>query len=261
MGRFTLADIPPKIAEHLPAAAALEFPPQGMTSDVAFASGAGGSVVVKRCGHPVYLAWLRREHVVLRALAGTGLPVPAVARYEERAHGAGAEGWLVTSRLAGASLWSAVLERSPGTRGPLFRTLGTLLRRLHATPIPPALRGEAPWLSRTLAQARRNLAWCDGSAELLAELARAPPAPAPEVLIHGDLSLDNVLIDDAGELSLVDWSQGDAGDRRSDVSLALHTLPETMLTPGEQHAFYEGYGGPPLDECTRRWFVQLYEFF
>ncbi len=123
------------------------------------------------------------------------------------------------------------------------------------------LEGGPPWLTRTLAQAQQNLAWCDGSAELLAELARAPPAPVPEALVHGDLALDNVLVDTTGELGLVDWSQGDSGDPRTDVALALQTLPETELTQDEQRAFYEGYGGAPLDEYTRRWFEQLYDFF
>jgi aminoglycoside phosphotransferase (APT) family kinase protein len=261
MGRFILADIPPRCARHLPAGASLEFPPQGMTSDVAFATGTGPAVAVKRCDHPVYLPWLRREHSVLRALADTGLRVPAVMGYEERSQASRAEGWLITTRLAGTSLWRVVLERNPGARGPLFRALGALLRRLHATPVPAALASAQPWLARTLAQAQQNLAWCDGSAELLAELERSAPAPVPEVLIHGDLALDNVLIDEAGELGLVDWSQGGPGDPRTDVALALQTLPEAVLTHDEQDAFYDGYGQAPLDEYTRRWFEQLYEFF
>ena len=44
-------------------------------------------------------------------------------------------------------------------------------------------------------------------------------------------------------------------------SLALATEPELQLRGGDVTAFFEAYGGTPLDAATRRWFVDLYEFF
>ena len=81
------------------------------------------------------------------------------------------------------------------------------------------------------------------------------------MLIHGDLALDNVLIDESGSLSLIDWSGGDCGDARYDIALALQTEPELTLTEEEKAAFHTAYGSAPLDAETRRWFEQLYEFF
>jgi hypothetical protein len=41
----------------------------------------------------------------------------------------------------------------------------------------------------------------------------------------------------------------------------LNTEPEIELGEIELAAFFEGYGGAPLDRSTRRWFEDLYEFF
>jgi aminoglycoside 3'-phosphotransferase-2 len=128
------------------------------------------------------------------------------------------------------------------------------------TPVPPALAENSPWIDRRLEQARENLSWCDGTIELLADLHRRRPAPVAEGLIHGDLALDNVLIDGDGAMSLIDWSGGGQGDPRYDVALALGTEPEIELGPDLLAAFLAGYGGG-IDRATRRWFEELYEFF
>ena len=62
-------------------------------------------------------------------------------------------------------------------------------------------------------------------------------------------------------MSLIDWSGGAQGDPRCDLTLALQTEPEIELDEFELAAFFEGYGGAPLDRATRRWFEDLYEFF
>jgi aminoglycoside phosphotransferase (APT) family kinase protein len=171
MALIDFAELPPALAEHLSPRARLTFPPQGKTSDVAFADDDGRLAVVKRCAHRIYLEWLRR------------------------------------------------------------------------------------------ARARANLPWCDGTAAGLAELERSRPAAVSETLIHGDLALDNVLIDEGGELHLIDWADGGRGDPRHDIALALQTKPELELSAEAHDAFFAGYGTAPLAEATRDWFVRLYDFF
>ena len=261
MGRFSLAELPPALAEDVPAQARLTYPRQGMTSDVAFAEHDGVAVVVKRCAHRVYLEWLRREQVVLRALDGTGLPIPRFIAYAEAdAHGAPV-GWLIMSRLAGSPLLGAAIDASASRRETLFCRLGELLRRLHSARVPPQLLEDGTWRSRQLAQARKNLPWCDGTAAGLAVLERSQPAVVPETLIHGDLALDNFLVDEEGALHLIDWAGGGSGDPRHDIALALQTKPEVELSGEVLDAFYLGYGGAALDETTRNWFVRLYDYF
>jgi aminoglycoside phosphotransferase (APT) family kinase protein len=277
-----LAELPDALAKHVPRHAKLSYPPQGMTAEVAFAEHAGRTVLVKRCANPIYIDWLRREQLVLRALRASGLPVPRFIAYAETDLSGSpvpaapeipfgstetatpappAVGWLVTSVLAGRPVFGVALESSPSARESLFRSVGALLKRLHATPIPAELRYDEPWMERQLRQARVNLSWCDGTEAGLAVLEKSRPEPVPETLIHGDMALDNALVDEAGKLSLVDWAGGGPGDPRIDIALALQTKPELELSAAALAAFFEGYGTAPVDERTRAWFVDLYDYF
>lgn len=260
MTGFDIDEIPSALQRHLPVGAELVWPAQGMTSEVALAVGTSGTVVLKRCTNPIYLTWLRREHEVLLAIAHLGLPVPNVIDHTEQSGSSGPEAWLVMSCLPGRSLWSAMLEAPDGERGPLLQRLGLFLRALHSARIPEALGQPKDWISRKLEQARANLDWCDGDEGLLRWLEESRPAPVPEVLIHGDPSLDNVLIDEGGVLSLIDWSGGDCGDPRYDIALALRTEPEITLGAHEVASFHSAHGGAPMDARTQRWFELLYEF-
>jgi len=236
--------------------------PQGMTAEVAFVDDGGRWYVLKRCRDPIYIDWLRREHEVLRALADHSLPIPRMLGYHEvRQHHQVVDAWLLMTRLPGVSLWDVMLNAAPDQRTRHFHTLGALIHDIHSTAPPPILCAHATWIERRLEHARNNLPWCDGSLELLLQLDMARPAPHPETLIHGDLALDNVIIGEDGSLGLIDWSGGDVGDPRYDLSLALATEPELQLRDADVMALFEGYGGTPLDAATRRWFVDLYEFF
>ena len=261
MGRIDLAQLPPALAEHVPPRARLSYPKQGATSDVAFAEHEGRVVVVKRCAHPVYIDWLRREQLALRALAQSGLPIPRFIGYaEEEAEGV-VTGWLVTSRLAGSPLFGVAMEAAPAKREALFRSLGEALRRLHALRVPPELHRARHVACAAVRSRARQPGWCDGTAAGLAELERSQPEPVPETLIHGDLALDNVLVDGDGAMSFIDWAGGGSGDPRHDIALALQNEPEFKLTPAALDAFYAGYGSAPVDDRTCTWFVRLYDYF
>src|ERR1700730_7737186 len=131
MSPFTRDDIPPALQRHVPSGAGLTFPPQGMTSEVAFADGET-SCVIKRCRDPNYLEWLSREHRVLRALADSPLPIPRVLGYAQvDRKDNGREAWLVMSRLEGRPLWTEVLNAKSQRRARLLQCVGELLKQLH----------------------------------------------------------------------------------------------------------------------------------
>lgn len=256
--------LPPGVAIALgiSADAIISAAPQGMTSEVALVDDQRRRAVLKRCRNPQYVEWLQREHRVLVALSKTALPIPRViGYYEVLADGRSADVWLLMTHLPGESLWEIVQRSRLEDRVEHFRHLGTLLRQLHSTPPPSEFRDAPSWIDRALAQARRNLPWSDGSPELLAQLDASRPGPEPEVLIHGDLALDNVLTTTDGRMALIDWSGGDRGDARYDLTLALATEPELQLRDADVAAFFAAYGRSPIDDATRQWFTNLYEFF
>lgn len=250
------------VALGISASATLSPAPQGVSSEVVFVDDQGRLSVLKRCRDPHYVQALRQEHEVLVALSASSLSIPRVIGYHEVCeHEQVTDAWLLMTRLPGESLWDVLLRSALAERGAYFGRLGTLLRDVHSTPVPAAFRSQQSWIDRTLQQARNNLAWCDGSPELLVQLEATRPTPHPQVVIHGDLALDNVLVDQDGRMNLIDWSGGDLGDPRYDVSLGLATTPEIHLREADVAAFFDSYGSPPLDAATRRWFGGLYEFF
>lgn len=233
-----------------------------MTSEVVFVDDDDRQSVLKRCHDPRYIAWIQREHYVLTALSECGLRIPRVLGYHEIQNNARVvDVWLLMTRLPGERLWDVLLRSEPNKRSGYFRKLGQLLCELHSTAVPEAFRGKAGWADRMLEKAWKNLAWCDGSSALLSRLEAKKPAPVRELLIHGDMALENVLVDSDGNMALIDWPFGDLGDPRCDIALALSTEPELHLSEAEIAAFYKGHGGEQVDAITRRWFEGLYEFF
>lgn len=152
---FKLDDIPGELEQWCPAGATLAFPEQGSTSHLAFAHPT--NVVLKRCVDPLYLDWLRRERVVLEALAGTDLPVPRVLDYLDL----GAEVWLVMTKLPGKQAAELLQESEREARRDLLRVVGAAVRQLHNAPVPSSLRSHAhgAWIDRQLSKAQSNLDW------------------------------------------------------------------------------------------------------
>lgn len=254
MPGFEPTDLPEEIAQLLPEAAALEFPRQGETSELAYV--VGSDLVVKHCRGALYSLGLQGEHTALQALAESDLPVPRAVGFHAEKESA----WLVMTRLPGEPLWN-VIERSQDSevRARWFRELGALLARIHSTPVPPALRPAEPrrWLERVLARARRfSRRWVR---ELATRLDRNRPPDLPDTLIHGDFTIDNVLAHE-GEISgVIDWGGAGLGDPRYDVTLALATQPEIQLAPEVVSAFFDGYGAAALPADLRRFFESVYE--
>ncbi|HEX5415882.1 MAG TPA: phosphotransferase, partial [Chloroflexota bacterium] len=155
-------------------------------------------------------------------------------------------------------------ERDETTRHNLLHAFGQTLRSIHQTPVPPALaRPDRPWLDARLDEAADNLARfpVDGSPALLDWLRRNQPPVVPPTLIHGDFTLDNVLVQEGRVSGIIDWSDGSLGDPRYDLALATRPDEGLFQSPADFQAFAAGYGAglPPAE--IHEYFVGLYEFF
>ncbi len=124
------------------------------------------------------------------------------------------------------------------------RRLGAFVRALHDVPVAQAVAHGLPGAEIT--RDRRDRAFARFTAEvapalpddrpLRAALDRLDDAPA-EVVVHGDLRADHVLVD-AGEIAgVIDWGEARAGDPAKDLEwLLLDTAAEVAA------AVVEAYG-------------------
>ena len=270
---LTLNTLPTQVLEALGQARALSLLPQAMTSSVALVETDRGLRVVKRARGALFAGWLEQEHRALTALAGTGLPIPpphALVRIE---HGIVPECWLLIDHLPGRPL-SEVLRNdlSLSLRAALLRAFGQTLAAIHATPAPPDVPRPAPsWIDFMLDEAAENLEHfsVDGTPELLARLQTSRPASVAPTLIHGDYTIDNVLVEGKRVTGIIDWPACAVGDPRYDVALATRRQDEAFdgrPRRDDLQAFFEGYGradvfcAPDAQEVLD-YFVGLYEFF
>ncbi len=250
-------ELPDAVRLWLPSNATFEFPPQGQTSTLAFVVGA--PIVVKRMRGAVYSSAAEWEHKALVELADSKLPIPSPLGLHVREHRGEREAWLCMSRLPGEPL-ASVLERSPDADSICrwYAALGDLAARIHATPIPQALRPDAPftWLERVLSRTRRA---GERVRNLVMRLARERPPDIPETVIHGDFTLDNVLADGDHISGVIDWGGAGPGDPRFDVTLALMGDGEGPIDARAVRAFLEGYCAAPIPRGLRRFFEQAYQ--
>jgi aminoglycoside phosphotransferase (APT) family kinase protein len=215
-------------------------------------------------GRPGTPGSMRLEADVMRACHRAGLRVPDVVA-DDDGTALGTAG-LVMRRVAGETLPRRILrdDRFAGARPALVAQIGEFLAGLHA--IDP---GEVPgaavvdslalyWDSYQVVEDRspvfeRAYAW----------LQDARPEPAATVIVHGDLRLGNVIVDDQGLAAVIDWELVHLGDPLEDLAWAcvkawrfgaplevggLGTIDELV-------GAYEGAGGRPVDRAALHWWL------
>jgi aminoglycoside phosphotransferase (APT) family kinase protein len=248
--------LPAAVRACLPAGATLRLPPQGELSTVFVASTAEKSVVVKSTHDPIGVAALTREARALRALARTDLCTPGLLTFAQERD----EAWLVAEYIEGRTLWHA-LRDDPGSaaRATWLEQLGAFLGRVHATPVPAELedRAATPWLD---AHHRRRAARApiEPDAWVRRRRAESPSAPSVRCLVHGDFTLDNAIVDDAGLRGVIDWGAAGLGDPDYDIALCLLPAPGVELSAADTAAFLDGYRSADLPDPIRAHFEALY---
>ncbi len=165
--------------------------------------------------------------------------------------------WFGAAYLPGVELADAGLPDE--RRVELGAALGEFLRALHRPalarlvgrelPVDPMRRAD---MGYRIPHARRRLdaviesgLWqpTDAVERLLARATGLPPPPRTLVL-HGDLHVRHVLVDEnGGATGVIDWGDVSAGDPSADLSIAYGSL-----TGDARAAFIDAYG--PIDGLT-----------
>lgn len=257
-----LDEIPDELIDGLGTITNVTFPRQGHTSDVGIVECGEGRFVIKRSKGELYGSWLMREAHVLKKLRSTNLPVPDIYRIVEQKEEN--QAWTLMRYAEGETLRQALQrEKRTDTKHELIFHFGAALSRIHSTHCPDELRGDSDWLEDRVSCAEYNLEHfsIDGTGDLLQFLKSNKPSPVPNTLIHGDFTIDNVLVVDGIVTSIIDWSGGAFGDPRYDLSLAVRPKPNAFEVQSEVDIFFEGYGQNRIDEQECTYFRALSEFF
>lgn len=184
-------------------------------------------------GHALATAHdMTREATVLRALAGTTVPVPEVlAASAEPVPGIDAPFYLMTfvdGSVLRTRADNAALPEG-GARELSFRLVDTLAT-LHSLPVERVglstfgrpdgylQRQLARWQRQLDASRSRDLPEID---ELAGLLARRMPEKSDAALLHGDFRLDNVVVDPGAVRidAVLDWEMATVGDPLADLAL------------------------------------------
>lgn len=179
-----------------------------------------------------------------------------------------ARAWLVTAALDG----SPASEPHQLVDGAALATaLAGAVRSVHdldpaTCPFDVGLAWRTHEAERRVASgrvdpARFEPAYQRYSPERLLSLWRASDGGAEDaVVVHGDVTLDNVLVDDGRVTGLVDWGRCGVADRYVDLALVARSLAR-VAGPDVVFAFFEAYGldGPDLAKVD--FYVLADEFF
>lgn len=255
-------------------AIAAQFPALAGLPVRAFGSGwdnlvlaVGDDWVFRFIHREVALPGAARELAVLTALADRfAVPIPHPEHVGTVAPGLDWPFW-GTRRLPGQEIARSGL--ADDDRAPTARALGLFLRGLHSPaladevsaavsargvplPVDPMRRADS---RHVLGRARDRLARLedDGVAlpPLLPDLrdraeALDPPAGAV-VLVHGDLHVRHVLVDDdAAVTGVIDWGDTALGDPAVDLMIAF-----SAFSGPAREAFFDAYGPIPPERETR----------
>jgi aminoglycoside phosphotransferase (APT) family kinase protein len=153
-----------------------------------------------------------------------------------------------------------VADASPdeAQRAALGRPLGEFLRALHGTrldtglPVDPIGRGDmtarVPRTRDRLAELAQLGLWeAPRAADEILEAGAGVAAPEPTALVHGDLHLRHLLVDERGcAAAVIDWI--DLSYNGPGVDLVLYW---SLLPPDGRDEFREAYGTVAEDELLR----------
>lgn len=241
---------------------------QGGRSNLTYRVESGTSRWVLRrppLGHVLATAHdMAREHRVISALHGTGVPVPRTMLLCEDPEVLGAPFYLM--ELVAGTPFRSVAELA--TLGPvrtrdLLLSLADTLVSLHA--IDPEAVGLADfgrpdgflerqlrrWGRQLEASRSRELAGVD---ELHAALRDALPESPGSTVVHGDFRLDNVLADEAGRITAVlDWEMSTLGDPLTDLGLLVMYSSHPDVPGSPVASVRDAPGRPSTAELIERY--------
>ena len=205
------------------------------------------------------------EARLFAAASAAKMPVPRVVASGEADPDGVETGFLVMTRIAGETIARKILRDEPyaHARKVLVHDLGAAIAKLHALPVD-AIEGLEP--SDRLERYREMLDALEYPSPTF-EIAyrwlkeNQPKAPR-QAVVHGDYRLGNVIVDENGLASVLDWELAHIGDPMEDLgwlSVRAWRFGGSGVVAGlgtleELYAGYRSEGGE-VDEHAVLWWI------
>ena len=206
---------------------------------------------------------VEREYRLIRALHGTGFPVPRADALCEDAGVIGAA-FYVMEAVEGVVHWNAALpELGPTERRGVYEAMIRTLARLHRTDHHAIGLGDygrpGNYFARQVDRWTKQYRAAEGdrleAAERLIDwLPRTAPEQDRVSIVHGDYRLDNMIFSGGGVAAVLDWELSTLGDPLADFSyLLMH-----WVLPADSRSALGGLDLPGLGIPTQDEAVALY---
>jgi len=182
-----------------------------------------------------------REFRILKALAGTDVPVPRALCYCDDVSVAGTPFYLM-EYVEGRIFWNPALPGvSPSERAAIYEEMNRVIAAIHA--VDPDAAGLADFGRRENYVARQIERWSkqyraselehiDSMEQLIEWLPRHMPPEEPVRITHGDFRIDNLIFDRSEPriLAVIDWELATLGNAFSDFAYNCmpYRMPESM---------------------------------
>lgn len=229
-----------------------------------FTSG-GGAYVLRRAASALLMEDRPMRHAVeaavIRTAAAGGVRAPEIVAELVPDDGLGS-GYIMRA-LPGTADPSAILA-GPAP-APLLAEIGAQLAAIHRLDHPDLSELDT---AAGVAELRRRFFEYGGDRPILALalrwLAQNLPAPVAPTLVHGDLRLGNLLVEDGRLTGVLDWELAHRGDPHEDLAYGCMTVwrfaradrPAFGLgTVAELVAAYRAAGGAEVDPARLRFWL------
>ncbi|QYG93873.1 phosphotransferase [Iamia sp. SCSIO 61187] len=197
-----------------------------------------------------------KETIVQAEVAAQGFPTPRVRGAGDAHPGVDGRAFLVMDHVDGRPLLgglsgAAALTTLPSVVRRLPTLLGGVMADLHRLDVAPVQQrlagvGRTESGSEAIVVGLRSVALAADRPDLVAAadwLLTHPPPPGPLVVCHGDLHPFNVLVDDQGKASVIDWSVAVIAPAAFDLAFTSVLLSEPpLVVPGPVRPLLRGAG-------------------
>lgn len=212
------------------------------------------------------------EAAVVTAVADAGVSVPAVIVTHRDAEGLTTPhlgvSWFISEAIEGETIARPILrdERFAVARAALPRQIGATLAGIHAASLDGLDFLETGDELAKYRDVADELGLVSPAFELAFRwLEHHRPPPTRTTLVHGDFRLGNLIVDESGLASVIDWELAHVGDPMEDLGWVCVRAwrfggPGPVAGVGEYDALFESYAeasGDAVDPEIVRWWEVL----